>query len=135
MILSEYKLTHGATVLLDYDEVLAEPFSLPAGSQSVQVVQLVRAAVKTRAEDGEQNVVRFAKLVEQTTVAGVGDALLLHCVNAPRAVATLTIEVRGGDTYLLADAAIRSWPATPTPAGAHVILGYEIIGGALTVAP
>lgn len=133
---SNVKITHGATVLLDFGDKIASNPSVN-GQQIVDVVPLLRAdAVAIRARGNEGNTLSWTyadKINASNSTHAAARSVISHGLNLPRTKATVKIEFDDGDTdyYELADAVIESWGASW--GGTREQRTVNIVGASITL--
>ncbi len=133
---SVWKITHGATVLLDHgDRLLSEPdFGF---GKEVEVAQLLRGEHVAIFDRG--NVSRdwsWSRIVRRADLAASREWRMSHDVEvAALGKADITVEVLNGASYLLKDAVVQTMrTASGRDVSGHnadVQADYNVVGGKL----
>jgi hypothetical protein len=137
-ICSVWKITHGSTVLLDWDDKLTDEPEFGFGKE-VEVTPLLRG-YHTSIFD-RVNVSRnwsWSRIVRHTDVAAAREWRMSHDIAVSNLTkGDLTIEVKDGDSYVLRDAVVqRMDTASGRSVSGHSFdskANYSVVGGKLEI--
>ena len=107
---SNFRVTHGGTVLLDFDDKIDAPPSLD-GSQEVQITPYLRAeSVGVFARGNQQHTLEWTQSEAVSNVNTTTINVFDWPLDLPRGAATTVITISGSNTsYYLSDSVVESW--------------------------
>jgi hypothetical protein len=127
---SQLKITHGATVLVDYGDDLGGEPTLDGG-QVVQLAGYVRGTAGVPIpRRNDTHTLRLPLPREAATIRAATGAMFSRIAAVPKTAATLTVELSAGGKWELANAVVQDWAGAVEDQ--FSVLELIIIGGAWT---
>lgn len=110
---SNLRITHGSTVLLDYDDKIDAPPSI-SGEVAVQVTPFLRANTVGVFDRGNQShTIEWTASERVTNVYNSAVNVLSHANAVPRGKADVVIQLSNTNTsFRLTDAVVQTWQST-----------------------
>lgn len=127
LILSQWRITFGETVLLDFDDLIPREVRMPWQPTGAAVPRPNAKYLAQIAYGNAANMIEFSRMQEFASVAAARDWLPSHNALLPDGVADVLIEVFGGSARTLKGARLTA--ANPTTDGRYFSCEYQITGG------